>query len=117
MPALIISVAAGILVSKAGMTDATDKVLFDQLANYPKALGMSSFLALALGMLPGTPAFPFVLLAALTGGTAYYLNKQQQTAAEQAQAVMEQEKNRVRRPKLPMSLLPMRCVLTLSGSK
>lgn len=92
VPALIISVAAGILVSKAGMTDATDKVLFDQLANYPKALGMSSFLALALGMLPGTPAFPFVLLAALTGGTAYYLNKQQQTAAEQAQAVMEQEK-------------------------
>lgn len=92
VPALIISVAAGILVSKAGMTDATDKVLFDQLANYPKALGMSSFLALALGMLPGTPAFPFVLLAALTGGTAYYLNKQQQAAAEQAQAVMEQEK-------------------------
>ena len=92
VPALIISVAAGILVSKAGMTDATDKVLFEQLANYPKALGMSSFLALALGMLPGTPAFPFVLLAALTGGTAYYLNKQQQVAAEQAQAVMEQEK-------------------------
>ena len=92
VPALIISVAAGILVSKAGMTDATDKVLFDQLANYPKALGMSSFLALALGMLPGTPAFPFVLLASLTGGTAYYLNKQQQIAAEQAQAVMEQEK-------------------------
>ena len=68
VPALIISVDAGILVSKAGMTDATDKVLFDQLANYPKALGMSSFLALALGMLPGTPAFPFVLLAALTAG-------------------------------------------------
>ena len=86
VPALIIS------VSKAGMTDATDKVLFDQLANYPKALGMSSFLALALGMLPGTPAFPFVLLATLTGGTAYYLNKQQQEAAAQAQAVMEQEK-------------------------
>ena len=76
IPALIVSVAAGILVSKAGMTDSTDKVLFEQVANYPKALGMSAFLALALGMLPGTPAIPFVLLAALTGSTAYYLDKQ-----------------------------------------
>ena len=73
VPALIISVAAGILVSKAGMTDATDKVLFEQVANYPKALGMSAFMAVALGMLPGTPALPFMLLGSLTGITAYYL--------------------------------------------
>ncbi len=91
VPALIVSVAAGILVSKAGMTDSTDKVLFEQLANYPKALGMSAFLALALGMLPGTPAIPFILLATLTGSTAYYLDKRQKEAMAQAQAVMEQE--------------------------
>ncbi len=91
VPALIVSVAAGILVSKAGMTDATDKVLFDQVANYPKALGMSAFLALALGMLPGTPAIPFVLLASLTGATAYYLDKRQKEAAQKAQEVLEQE--------------------------
>lgn len=91
VPALIVSVAAGILVSKAGMTDATDKVLFDQVANYPKALGMSAFMALALGMLPGTPAIPFILLSALTGVTAYYLDKRQKEALVQAQAVLEQE--------------------------
>lgn len=91
VPALIISVAAGILVSKAGMTDSTDKVLFEQVTNYPKALGMSSFLALALGMLPGTPFAPFFLLAVLTGATAYYLDKQQKAVLEQAQAVLEQE--------------------------
>ena len=95
VPALIVSVAAGILVSKAGMTDATDKVLFDQVANYPKALGMSAFLALALGMLPGTPAIPFVLLATLTGSTAYYLDKRQKEAQAQAQEVMEQEQKQV----------------------
>lgn len=97
VPALIISVAAGILVSKAGMTDATDKVLFAQVSNYPKALGMSSFLAVCLGMLPGTPALPFLLLAALTGATAYYMNKQhieaqarvaEQKALEQKQGKM-----------------------------
>ena len=95
VPALIVSVAAGILVSKAGMTDATDKVLFDQVANYPKALGMSAFLALALGMLPGTPAIPFVMLAALTGSTAYYLDKRQKEVQAQVQEVMEQEQKQV----------------------
>lgn len=91
VPALIVSVAAGILVSKAGMTDATDKVLFDQVANYPKALGMSAFLSFALGMLPGTPAFPFLLLATLTGTTAYYLDKRQKEMATKVQEVIEQE--------------------------
>lgn len=91
IPALIISVAAGILVSKAGMTDATDKVLFEQVANYPKALGMSAFMAGSLGLLPGTPALPFLLLATLTGVTAYYLDKQQKLAQQRAAEVLEQE--------------------------
>ena len=91
VPALIISVAAGILVSKAGMTDATDKVLFELVANYPKALGMSAFMAVALGMLPGTPALPFMLLGSLTGITAYYLDKQQKIAQQRAAEVLEQE--------------------------
>ena len=92
VPALIISVAAGILVSKAGMNDATDKVLFEQVSNYPKALGMSSFMALSLAMLPGTPALPCMLLAVLTGATAYYLNRQQQAAQAKLAEIKEQEK-------------------------
>ncbi len=91
IPALIVSVAAGILVSKAGITDSADKVLFDQVANYPKALGMSSFLAIALGIIPGTPFVPFLLLSILTGSTAYYLDKRQKELQAQAQAIMEQE--------------------------
>ncbi|MGD9637782.1 MAG: flagellar biosynthesis protein FlhA [Alphaproteobacteria bacterium] len=75
VPALIISVAAGIMVSKAGLTESTDKVLLGQFTNYPKALGMSSFMAISLAMLPGTPMLPFFLLAVLTGSTAYYLDK------------------------------------------
>ena len=91
VPALIVSVAAGILVSKAGLSEATDKVLFDQIANYPKALGMSAFMALSLGLLPGTPAVPFVLLAVLTGVTAYYLDKRQKELVAQSNEVMEKE--------------------------
>jgi len=91
IPALIVSVAAGILVSKAGMTESTDKVLFEQVANYPKALGMSAGLAVALGFLPGIPMIPFFILAGLTGTTAYYLNKQRITAKAVEQAAVEQE--------------------------
>ncbi len=91
IPALIVSVAAGILVSKAGMTESTDKVLFEQIASYPKALGMSAGLAIALGFLPGIPMIPFFILAVLTGSSAYYLNRQHQQEQAQAQAVLEQE--------------------------
>ncbi len=91
IPALVISVAAGILVSKAGMTDATDKVLFDQVTNYPKALGMSGCLALSVGLLPGTPLLPFLILAVITGGTAYYLNKKHIEHKKEQEAVFEAE--------------------------
>ncbi|MFV0627350.1 MAG: flagellar biosynthesis protein FlhA [Alphaproteobacteria bacterium] len=89
VPALIISVSAGILVTKAGMTDSTDKVLFKQISNYPKALGMSSFMAFAIGLLPGTPFLPFALLGTLTGAAAYYLSNQQNEAQAEAKVMEE----------------------------
>ena len=41
MPALIVSTAAGIIVTKAGLAGKTEKALFEQLGGNPKALGMS----------------------------------------------------------------------------
>jgi flagellar biosynthesis protein FlhA len=71
VPALIVSVGAGLLVSKAGVEGSTDVALFDQFSRYPRALAMSSGLMLALGIVPGIPAAPFLTLAALTGGLAF----------------------------------------------
>ncbi len=85
IPALIISVAAGIMVSKAGISGGTEKVLFGQLSHYPKALGMTSFLSFMLATLPGTPAAPFLFLTLITGGTAYFLIRQQQQAKKEAE--------------------------------
>jgi len=68
VPALIVSTAAGLLVSKAGVTGAADKALMKQLSGYPQALGMSAGVMLMLGMLPGVPMLPFL---ALGGGAAY----------------------------------------------
>ncbi|MEZ5825183.1 MAG: flagellar biosynthesis protein FlhA [Geminicoccaceae bacterium] len=68
IPALIVSTAAGLLVSKAGVSGRADVALFGQLGAFPQALGVTSGLLLLLAVLPGLPAIPFLLLA---GGTGY----------------------------------------------
>ncbi len=85
IPALIVSLAAGLLVSKAGIEGATDKALFSQLGASPTALGMSASLIGAIGLLPGIPIFPFLLLASITGGSAWYLSKQKDLLQEQVE--------------------------------
>lgn len=67
VPALIVSVAAGMLVSKAGISGSAEKALFAQLSKYPQAMGMSAALMLALAAMPGIPAFPFLVMAAIAG--------------------------------------------------
>src|SRR5215213_11877721 len=43
VPALIVSMAAGMMVSKAGIEGSSEKALFGQLSYYPQALGMAGF--------------------------------------------------------------------------
>jgi len=74
IPALIVSTSAGLVVTKAGITGSTDNALFKQLGSQPRVLGMVSFLAFGLGVLPGMPALPFLLLSTLTGGTAWFIS-------------------------------------------
>lgn len=83
IPALIVSTAAGLLVSKAGVAGSADKALGRQLSGYPKALGMSSFVMVTLAMLPGIPMIPFLSLAGLAGYLAYRSGKTQRVAAEE----------------------------------
>jgi flagellar biosynthesis protein FlhA len=80
IPALIVSIAAGMLVTKAGLQESTEKALFAQLAGYPKALALSSFLLLSISLLPDMPMAPFLILALMTGSAAYFLNKGQDEA-------------------------------------
>jgi flagellar biosynthesis protein FlhA len=86
IPALVVSTAAGMLVSKAGVSGSTDKALFGQLSAYPAALGVVSFLMLALALVPGIPLFPFLALSALAGGAAWRLTEQKERAKAAATA-------------------------------
>ncbi len=82
IPAIIVSTAAGLLVSKSATDGSADKALFGQLGGYPKALGLSSFLMLALALLPGIPAVPFLLLSGVAGGFAWSSARRKEAAAE-----------------------------------
>ncbi|HTS92992.1 MAG TPA: flagellar biosynthesis protein FlhA [Stellaceae bacterium] len=87
IPALVVSTAAGMLVSKAGISGSMDKALFGQLSAYPSALGLASVLTLVLSLLPGIPMLPFLALSALTGAAAWRL-----TDRREAEARAEAEK-------------------------
>jgi flagellar biosynthesis protein FlhA len=88
VPALIVSTAAGLLVSKAGITGAADKALMAQLSGYPKALGMSGAVMLVIALLPGIPMAPFLLLGGGAGTLAYLIDKKQKaTLAAEAKKV------------------------------
>lgn len=83
MPALIVSIGAGLLVSKSGVDGAADKALFGQLSGYPNALGMAGAVMTVMAILPGIPALPFLVLGGITGGLAYLVSKNRRTEAAQ----------------------------------
>jgi flagellar biosynthesis protein FlhA len=87
MPALIVSTAAGLMVSKAGVEGATDKALMSQLSFYPQALGMAAAVMGVVSVLPGMPTMVFAGLSGATGALAYYAFKRKDAriASEQAQ--------------------------------
>lgn len=73
VPALIVSLAAGLLVSKGGNLGSADKAVFGQLGNYPRALMVAAFLMCILALTPGLPFLPFFTLGAAMGFVAYII--------------------------------------------
>jgi flagellar biosynthesis protein FlhA len=71
IPALFVSMAAGLLVTKAGVSGRADQALLAQLGAFPRAFGVTGALAVALALLPGLPALPFLALGAGAGWLAW----------------------------------------------
>ncbi|MBB6250052.1 flagellar biosynthesis protein FlhA [Nitrospirillum iridis] len=88
IPALIVSLAAGLMVSKSGSSGSADKALFGQLSFYPAAMGLSAFLLCALALLPGLPFLPFISLAIALFAGAYYLPRLRKARGDQPAEAM-----------------------------
>ena len=75
IPALLVSTAAGIVVTKGGMEGTADVALIRQLGSSPKPLAMAAGAAALLALLPGLPMLPFMALAGLAGTGAWFRHK------------------------------------------
>ena len=92
IPALIVSLAAGLLVSKGGTRGSAEKAIFAQLGHYPRALLLAAVVMFVLALAPGLPFFPFALLGASMAFIAYAIPRRraEQKAAEEANAAEAQ---------------------------
>ncbi|CAO3458534.1 Flagellar biosynthesis protein FlhA [Azospirillum argentinense] len=72
IPALVVSLAAGLLVTKGGNVGSADQAVLAQLGGYPKALMVAGGLLVTLGVTPGLPAAPFVMLGGGFGAAGWY---------------------------------------------
>ena len=86
IPALTISTAAGIVVSRAAAKDTMGREFGRQFLNYPKAIYLSALTVFLFGLIPGLPHVSFVILSVLIGGAVYFFNQRMQsTQASEAE--------------------------------
>ncbi|MEI6126447.1 MAG: flagellar biosynthesis protein FlhA [Pseudomonadota bacterium] len=71
IPALIISTAAGFIVSRAASDGHMGTQILSQLAVHPRAFGTASVVLTFFALVPGLPTIPFLTLAGLSGFIAY----------------------------------------------
>ncbi len=71
IPALLVSTAAGIVVTKGGSEGAADVAIVRQLGSSPKPLTLAAGVAGMLAVMPGLPTLPFITLSALAAGGAW----------------------------------------------
>ncbi|AHA27763.1 flagellar biosynthesis protein FlhA [Candidatus Liberibacter americanus] len=73
VPALLISLAAGLLVSRTTSSGSTNTAIVGQLSSYPRALLISAFFMSILSFIPSLPSFPFLMLGSLFAFGGWYV--------------------------------------------
>ncbi len=87
IPAIVISIAAGLIVSRVGREDKDlGSQMLTQMFSMPRALGITGAILFILGVIPGMPWFVFLLLASLCGYAAWWLFQRDRRAQQAAQA-------------------------------
>ncbi|MCA1389565.1 flagellar biosynthesis protein FlhA [Bradyrhizobium sp. IC3123] len=86
MPALIVSLSAGLLVSKGGTTGSAEQAVLRQLGGYPRAVSAAALMMFVLALMPGLPMAPFVLLGGVMAFVGYSLPKRQAALKQKEEA-------------------------------
>ena len=91
VPALIISTASGIIVSRAASESTFGRELAFQFLSQPKAFAIASGMLLVMGIIPGLPTIPFLLMSGISGVIAYINRHGPVMVMEQIPEEIEQE--------------------------
>jgi flagellar biosynthesis protein FlhA len=105
IPALIVSTAAGIIVSRAGAESNLGQEITAQILFQPRAIGIAAAALFGFGLIPGLPLMPFWVLSAFAGGLTYVIHRaaRQQRQAEAEAELMEE----LPPPVEPVDALPL----------
>jgi flagellar biosynthesis protein FlhA len=93
IPALIVSLGAGMLVSKGSARGSTDRAFVSQLGGHAKPLFLAAGLAALFALLPGLPFLPFAALSAAAVGGAMIVRRTERRRATEAAAAARTEEN------------------------
>lgn len=114
IPALIISTAAGIVVTRAGAEQSLGLEIGSQLLVQPRAFVVASMILFGFGLVPGLPTIPFLILSATSGLVAYLVFQTERAKAEEdREAALRREKKEEEKPPETFKPLPPVDVLAL----
>ena len=91
IPALLISTATGIIVTRTTTDESMGSDLVTQITSKPRALMIVSAMLFGFALVPGLPKIPFVVMGIIVGGVAYSVRREQQTRTE-TEAIAEAAK-------------------------
>lgn len=111
IPALIVSSAAGLVVSRAGSEISMGKEIVSQIFLQPRAIAIAAAVLFVFGLIPGLPTLPFMILSMIAGGVAYTVLQSKKERVEEEKA-QEEFKARVKpveklRPLPPLDTLSL----------
>ncbi len=86
IPSLIVSTAAGIIVTRAASGEDFSKEVAKQIFLQPRAIGVTSGILFLIGVMPGLPGFPFFAAALVTGGISWAVSRSKKVEVAEAKA-------------------------------
>jgi flagellar biosynthesis protein FlhA len=95
MPALIVSLSAGLLVSKGGTRGSAEQAVLRQLGGYPRAVSAAALMMFVLALMPGLPMPPFLLLGGVMAFVGYSLPRRQAALRQKEDARKSEERAQV----------------------
>ena len=98
IPALLISTATGLIVSRAtGKDESLSQDIKKEMFSDPRVLGVVAGLIGFMGIVPGMPTVPFLTIAAIAGGMAYFKSKTQKEIkqTQEAEKVQQEQQEKL----------------------